>query len=81
MFLLEMLLNDGRLFLNVLPVLLDMLSVSLVQVIDVFPSVSHIDHLQNIFCYFSASHLLFFLSPSAILYAVVIFASLKGGDV
>ena len=52
MFLLEMLLNDGRLFLNVLPVLLDMLSVSLVQVIDVFPSVSHIDHLQNIFVTF-----------------------------
>ena len=47
-----MLLNDGRLFLNVLPVLLDMLSVSLVQVIDVFPSVSHIDHLQNIFVTF-----------------------------
>ena len=52
MFPLEMLLNDGRLFLNVLPVLLDMLSVSLVQVIDVFPSVSHIDHLQNIFVTF-----------------------------
>ena len=52
MFPLEMLLNDGRLFLNVLPVLLDMLSVSLVQIIDVFPSVSHIDHLQNIFVTF-----------------------------